>query len=118
MGKRTEDRLKQITLKKIELQKSMVGYREKNALEFFDDLPNPGPNPKQEQLIEAFLDPTYKTMGMSGGNRLVKTSILTILGLSTVFGKFLWNNQSITHLFPHKKPRKVRYVGQGWQDHV
>ena len=87
-------------------------------MEFFDTPPNPGPNPKQEQLIEAFLDITRKILGMSGGNRLGKTTILTIIGLSVMYGKYLWNNQSILHLFPHKKPRKVRYIGQGWQDHV
>ena len=35
-----------------------------------------------------------------------------------MFGKFLWNKQSLLHLFPHNKPRKVRYVGQGWNDHI
>jgi len=116
--KKLEEQYKELKLRKIELQKQALRYREDNRLEFFDTPPNPGPNPKQEQLIEAFLDPTYETLGMSGGNRLGKTTILTILGLSVVFGKFLWNNKSIMHLFPHKKPRKVRYVGQGWQDHI
>ena len=113
-----ENRLKEIKTQLIETRKQAFAYREVNMLEFFDTPPNPGPNPKQEQLIEAFLDRSYDTLGMSGGNRMGKTTILTILGLSVVFGKLLWNNQSITHLFPHKKPRKVRYVGQGWQDHI
>jgi len=93
-------------------------YRAENLLEYFDSPPSPGPNPKQAMVLEAYLDPVYKTLGMSGGNRLGKTTLLTILGLSTVFGKYLWNNQTLLHLFPHKHPRKVRYIGQGWHDHI
>ena len=55
---------------------------------------------------------------MSGGNRLGKTTILTIIGISVMLGKFLWDETSLLHLFPHNMPRKVRYVGQGWNDHV
>jgi len=112
------ERLKKLKARKIDLQRRMVDYREGNLLEFFDKAPNPGPNPKQAQVLEAFLDPFYKTFGMSGGNRLGKTTLLTIIGLSVVFGKFLWNNQSLLPLFPHKRARKVRYIGQGWQDHI
>ena len=111
-------RLKELKAKKIDLQHKMVDYRATNLLEFFDLPPNPGPNPKQAQILEAFSDPFFKTFGMSGGNRFGKTTLLTILGLSCVFGKFLWNNQSLLHLFPHKKPRKIRYIGQGWHDHI
>jgi len=69
-------------------------------------------------MVEAYLDQSYKTLGMSGGNRLGKTTLLTILGLSTLFGKYLWNNQTLLQLFNHKKSRKVRYIGQGWHDHI
>ena len=93
-------------------------YREGNCIEFITTPPNPGFNPKQAPIIEAFLDPFYKTFGMSGGNRLGKTYLLTCLGLSVVFGKYLWDGSSLLHLFNHNKPRKVRYIGQGWHDHV
>ncbi len=116
--KKLERRLKEIKSRKIEFQKQAIRYREDNRIEFFDTPPNPGPNPKQDQLLSAFLDISYKTLGMSGGNRLGKTTILTIIGLSVLYGKLMWNNLSILNLFPHKKPRKVRYVGQGWQDHI
>lgn len=113
-----EARRQELKLKKLEIQKKILRYRERNLLEYFDTPPNPGPNPKQAQIIEAFQDISYKIMGMFGGNRFGKTTLLTIIGISVMIGKFLWNNQSILHLFPHKKPRKVRYIGQGWQDHV
>lgn len=93
-------------------------YQRDNFLEFFDTEPNPGPNPKQAQIITAFLDPLFKTLGMDGGNRLGKTFILTAIGLSVLFGKYLWDDTSLLHLFPHKKPRKIRYIGQGWHDHI
>ena len=93
-------------------------YRDENRIEFFTTPPSPGPNPKQAQILEAFLDPFFKTFGMSGGNRLGKTTILTLLGISVIFGKYPWDDTSLLHLFPHNQPRKVRYVGQGWQDHI
>ncbi len=93
-------------------------YEEDNRIEFFTTEPNPGPNPKQAQILEAFLDPYFKTYGMSGGNRLGKTTILTLLGISVIFGKYPWDDTSLLHLFPHNFPRKVRYVGQGWNDHI
>ncbi len=112
------ERLKQLKIQKIELQKKMIEYRNNNILEFFDHSPNPGPNPKQAQVLEAFLNIIFKTFGMSGSNRLGKTTLLTIIGLCVVFGEYLWDHTSLLHLFPHKKPRKVRYVGQGWNDHI
>lgn len=116
--KRLEQRRKELQIQYLEVQKGRLKYREENLLEFFDTPPYPGPNPKQSQVLEAFLDPTYQTFGMSGGNRLGKTTLLTIIGLSVMQGKFPWNNQGLLHLFPHKKPRKVRYIGQGWNDHI
>jgi len=92
--------------------------KEDNRIEFFTTSPNPGPNPKQAQVLEAFIDPFYKTLGLSGGNRMGKTTILTLLGISVIVGKYLWSDQSLLHLFPHNFPRKVRYIGQGWNDHI
>src|SRR3990167_3406773 len=95
-------KLKQLKTKKIELGRKMVDYRSGNLLEFFDQSPNPGPNPKQAQILEAFLDPAFKTFGLYGGNRLGKTSLLVILSFSTLFGKYPWSNQTLLHLYPHK----------------
>lgn len=98
--------------------KAYAEFQRSNRLEFFDKPPNKGPNPKQAELIEAFLNPLHKTLVFSGANRLGKTCILTILALSVMFGKFLWNKQNLSFLFPHKEPRKVRYVGQDWNEHL
>ena len=121
MGKSREAKLKEyeaLVREETEGFLGMKAYRDANRIEFFDTTPNPGPNPKQAQILEAFLELAIKTLGMSGGNRLGKTTILTIIGLSVMFGKFLWDETSLLHLFPHNMPRKVRYIGQGWNDHV
>ena len=93
-------------------------FRQDNRIEFITTAPNPGFNPKQGPIIEAFLDEFFKIFGMSGGNRLGKTMLLTVLGISVMVGKYLWSGQSLLHLFPHNLPRKVRYIGQGWHDHI
>ena len=104
--------------KSAEYEVQLRNYEEANRIEFFTTDPNPGPNPKQAQVLEAFLDPQFATFGMSGGNRLGKTTILTLIGISVIVGKYLWDGTSLMHLFPHNFPRKVRYIGQGWHDHI
>jgi len=74
------------------------------------------PNPPQQELLDAWTMEQYKTFIFSGGNRLGKTAIATIIALSTLFGKFLWNNKKL--YFPHTQPRKVRYIGQDFQKHI
>ena len=81
---------------KAESDFKLQSYREQNRIEFFDTLPNPGPNPKQAQILEAFKELSIKTLGMSGGNRLGKTTILTIIGISVMLGKFLWDDSRET----------------------
>jgi len=130
IGRRTvEDKIRIVKEKKaqkLDYLKQFLLHKEENKIMYFDTPPNPGANPKQSLILEVFLDPFYKTFGMSGGERQGKTTLLTILGLSYLFGEFLWDNQYsrkgsrtlLSHLFPHKLPRKVRYVGQGWHDHI
>lgn len=91
-------------------------YREGNLLEFFDKPPNPGPNPLQAELLEAWLDPIYRVFTYTGANRIGKTTIGSIIAFSVMIGKFLWNGQRIH--FYHNRPRKVRVVGQDWEKHI
>ena len=74
------------------------------------------PNPKQAELLRGWLDPAKKVFTFTGGNRLGKTTIGTVLALSVLFGRFLWDNRKLE--LPHKHPRRVRYVGQGWESHI
>ena len=50
----------------------VIEYQDGNLLEFFDKPPNPGPNPLQAELIEAWLDPIYKVFTYTGANRIGK----------------------------------------------
>jgi hypothetical protein len=62
------------------------------------------------------MDPSLKVFTYTGANRIGKTTILTLIAFSVMFGKFLWNNQKIH--FRHTEPRKVRLVGQDWEKHI
>ena len=104
--------------KETELLQKMKEYKDNNLIEFFDKPPNPGPNPRQAEILEGWLEPYYKTFTFCGGNRLGKTTLDVLMALSTMFGKYPWNNKSLLHLFNHNKARKVRYIGQDWEKHI
>ena len=74
------------------------------------------PNPLQKKLLEAWDNPSYKVFTYSGGNRLGKTTSGAIIAIATVAGEWPWSGQKLK--FMHDLPRKVRYVGQGWEQHI
>jgi len=74
------------------------------------------PNPLQRDLLNAWVEPKYKIFTFTGGNRIGKTTIGTILAFSTMFGYFPWSNHRLA--FNHGQPRKVRYIGQDWEKHI
>ena len=95
-------------------QKDLIRFMpesERKSFKFF--LP---PNPKQKELLEAWENTSKKIFTFSGGNRLGKTSIGTVLAVSTVIGKYPWNNKPVP--IAHGMPRKVRYIGQDWEKHI
>jgi hypothetical protein len=52
----------------------------------------------------------------AGGLVHHNTFIGSCIGESTLFGKWLWDDVRLP--FKHRYPRKVRYVGQGWESHI
>ena len=108
--------LKEIDAKIVNQLREMNDYRMRNKIEFFDKEPNPGPNPRQKEILEAWDNPQFKVFTFTGGNRLGKTCLLSLLAHSVMRGEFPWNNQRIN--FPHNEPRKIRYIGQDWQDQI
>lgn len=120
------EKLKDIKRQRIEVLQQFKEYQEHNPIYYFDTPPNPGPNPRQRDIIEAWLDTFYKTFTFTGGERSGKTTILTLIGISTMIGEYPWDNMhsrkgaptKLSHLFPHNKPRKVRYIGQDWKEHI
>jgi len=121
-----EERLKELILAENADLRFLKKYRESNRIEFFDIAPNPGPNPRQREILEAWVDPYYRTFLMTGSNRLGKTVLGILIGYATLFGEFAWDNKNsrkgaptkLHHLFNHNEPRKVRYVGQDWEKHI
>lgn len=74
------------------------------------------PNPPQVKLLEAWDNPEKKVFTFTGSNRLGKTTIGLIIAEAIMFGEWPWSGEKIP--FIHKEPRKVRYVGQGWESHI
>lgn len=74
------------------------------------------PNPLQKILIEAWENPQYKVFTYLGANRIGKTTIGAIIAISTAIGEWPWSGKK--HFFPHTLPRKIRFIGQGWESHV
>lgn len=74
------------------------------------------PNPKQAELLKGWLLPEKKVFTFTGSNRSGKSVFGTIMGLSVEFGRTLWDDRKLE--FMHRRPRRVRYVGQGWESHI
>jgi len=118
--------LKEIDAKIVTQLQEMNKYREDNKIEFFDTSPKPGPNPRQQEILEAWLEEFYKTFTFTGGERSGKTTILTLIGISVMAGEYPWDNihsrkgspTRLNYLFPHSEPRKIRYIGQDWKEHI
>jgi hypothetical protein len=117
-----EERRKQEAEKAKEREKALAIVASENRIFGFCKPRNPAypelreANPLQKALLEAWDNPAYKVFTLSGANRIGKTFSGSLLGLCTLFGEYPWNGKKIN--FPHKEPRKVRYVGQAWESHV
>lgn len=121
--------LKELMLQKEKMKHTRHKYEHDNKLLFFgvkDDVKAKeheaccklfrGPNPIQQQLLEAWENQQYKVFTFTGANRIGKTTIGAVIALSTLFGEWLWNGKKIK--FSHAHPRKVRYIGQDWEKHI
>lgn len=73
-------------------------------------------NPLQKQLLSAWDNPQYKVFTYTGGNRIGKTTIASIIQISTLAGEWPWSVKKL--YFPHDLPRKVRLVGHSWEGHI
>ena len=117
--KQVEARLREIKQEKIKLFQMQRDYKNSNLLEFFNRPKEEGgmpANPLQAELLEAWENPMYKVFAYTGSNRIGKTTILSIICMSVMFGKWLWNDKKL--YFPHSKPRRVRIIGQAWEQHI
>jgi len=114
------EKLRALKLKLAKTRKQRIGLEADNRIEFFgvvnEEKGFKGANPLQKKLLEAWDNPFYKVFTYTGSNRIGKSTVLVIIGLSVLFGKWLWNGREL--LFPHHNPRKVRLIGQDWEKHI
>ena len=114
------EELRRLKLRLAETREQRLRFEADNRIEFFglvnEERGFKGPNPLQKKLLEAWDNPHYKLFTYTGGNRIGKTTIGIIIGLSTLFGKWLWNGRDL--IIPHHHPRKVRLIGQDWEKHI
>lgn len=75
------------------------------------------PNPKQQELLDAWLNPKYKTFTYIGVNQSGKTLMGPIIAFSVMLGEFPWSGVKVPLAYPDE-PRNVLYVGQGWDSHI
>jgi len=113
------EKRKELKRRKRDISVAKRDYRNANLIKFFNKpkeeygLPA---NPLQSELLEAWDNLMYKVFVYSGANRTGKTTILTIITFSVIFGKWLWNDKKLW--FPHNHPRKCRILGQAWEQHI
>lgn len=74
-----------------------------------------GANPKQQEIFDAWANETYKTFTFTGGNKLGKTTLGTVIAISLMAGYWLWDKDKKPIC---NTPIKIRYVGQDWTAHV
>ena len=103
------ERLVELEARELDVLKQIRKHRNENSIAYFDY-----PNPKQLELLKAWNDVSKKVFVFSGGNRSGKTTIGAILAIATVVGYYPWNKEPVP-IF-HKYPRKIRYVGQDWEN--
>lgn len=75
-----------------------------------------GPNPLQRKVLDAWENPGFKVFSMTGANRIGKTTLGAVIGISTMVGRWPWSGRELK--FCHGHARKVRYVGQDWEKHI
>lgn len=98
------------------------GFLSKNRIYAFNRKRHPDypelreANPLQKKLLAAWENQKYKVFTYTGANRIGKTTTGTIIAISVICGEWPWSGKRLW--FPHKLPRKVRYVGQAWESHI
>jgi len=101
---------KAILRKQADVMRKMKQYRDENKIEFFDKKPNPGPNPRQHEILENWLDPYYEVFTLTGGNRLGKCVTYQTL-IDTPGGEvpigFLYDNKKPFYTYAFNGEKKV-----------
>lgn len=122
------DKATELKLEKLHWLRERKKYEEDNKIEFFG-IKDParanrhkdcckigrGANPRQQEVIDAWRNAYYKVFTVTGSNKFGKTTILTVLGVSSMIGYFPWDERRTPI---SKLPTKIRYIGQDWEVHI
>jgi hypothetical protein len=73
-------------------------------------------NSFQQTILKAWMNWALKVFLATGANRKGKTTLGVSLAFATLFGELPWSGEKL--YFPHDDPRRVLYVGQGWETHI
>jgi len=73
-------------------------------------------NPLQKQLLDAWKEEKYKVFTYLGANRIGKTTVGSVICISTAAGEWPWSGEKLK--FTHNLPRKIRWIGQGWESSI
>ena len=117
-----ENYVKNLQLQKITVEENLVDFFEPydedkhGTIDPDKTLYPPKQNPKQAAVIRAWDDERYKVFTYTGGNRIGKSTLWAAIAPCVAAGKWLWSNEMIN--FSHGQPRKIRIVGQDWENHV
>lgn len=88
---------------------------EKDIRIYLFNTPQMPANPLQDRLLKAWNDPQYKVFVYSGSNKIGKTTIITIIAISIMWGYWPWDHKKTPI---SKPPVKIRFVGQDWENHI
>ena len=111
--------LKRIEAEKQEVLGAVERNRVDNKIYYFTRH-----NPPQRALLTGWRNPLYKVFTYTGANRIGKTTMGACLSYSTMFGEYPWTckegepGTGVRLDFPHRKPRKIRIIGQAWEKHI
>jgi hypothetical protein len=114
-----DESLNSVLLKNQEDERNAEKHRRENKIEFFTldaDTGGIPANPLQDELVNAWQDWFYKVFTYTGANRIGKTTIGAIIGISVLLGYLPWNRKRLH--FTHNRTRKVRLIGQDWEKHI
>jgi len=79
-----EQELKELKLRRLQTLQAAAKWREDHRVEFFT------PHPRQQQVIDALLDPKIRTICLPWGNRTGKTTIASAICVALALGRLPW----------------------------
>ena len=104
-GVSAEQRLADIRAQRLEAMQALAKYKSEHHIEFFK------PHVKQQQFINAALDPSKSTLAFIAGNRTGKTEVVMALTVAFALGRLPWVPKPKPFTFPN--PLSISLAADG-----